>query len=275
MSRTALAPDAAALGSRVRGVPLVLLLDVDGTLAPIAPHPDDARVPDRTRSALDALARTQGVHVGVVSGRAAADARALVGVSRIWAIGNHGLETIDPSGGVEVDSRAQPFVAVMSGLASALDQELTRWPGSYVEDKRLTLSVHVRQTDPAVVPELAALVGSIAARAGLRVTRGNKVLEVRPPVAVDKGTAVRALAERLGASVPGASIIFAGDDATDEDAMRALRAWHADAVTIHVLGVTGWSSAAELEVESPAALAVWLESLARLRGAPAQAGEGA
>ena len=273
MSRTPLAPDAAVLGARVRGAPLVLLFDVDGTLAPIAPHPDEARVPERTKSILDSLARTGGVHVGVVSGRGASDARAMVGVPRTWAIGNHGLETIDPSGALEIDARAQPFIAAMADVVPELAGALERWPGAYVEDKRLTLSVHFRQTDPADIPALTARVTSIATRAGLRITGGSKVLEVRPPVAVDKGTAVRELAERLGASMPGASIVFAGDDATDEDAMRALRGWHPDAVTIHVRGVAEWSSAAELEVESPAALAVWLESLARLRGAPAPAGE--
>lgn len=275
MSRTALAPDAAVLGARVRGSPLVLLFDVDGTLAPIAPHPDDARVPERTTRVLGALAAMTDVHVGVVSGRAAAEARAMIGVAGAWAIGNHGLEIIDPSGAPTVDDGAEAFIGAMANVASELTRALARWPGAYVENKRLTLSVHVRQADTGIVPDLTHAVTGIATRAGLRVTSGNKVLEVRPPVAVDKGTAVRALAVRLGAGVPGSSVVFAGDDATDEDAMRALRAWRVDAVTIHVRGVTGWSSAAELEVESPAALAVWLESLARVRGAPAAFGEDA
>lgn len=272
MSRIALAPDAAVLGARVRGSPLVLLFDVDGTLAPIAPHADDARVPEQTKRVLGSLARMPGVHVGVVSGRRAADARAMTGVAGAWAIGNHGLELIDPSGALTIDPGAEPFIALVADVAAELTPALGRWPGAYVEDKRLTLSVHFRQADPGVIPELTALVKRFATRAGLRTTGGNKVLEVRPPIAVDKGTAVRALAARLGAGAPESSIVFAGDDATDEDAMRALRAWRGNAITIHVRGVTEWSSAAELEVESPAALALWLESLARLRGAPTPAG---
>jgi trehalose-phosphatase len=263
----ALASDASVLAARLRGVPLVILLDLDGTLAPIVPHPDQAVVPERTRGVLDALVRANGVHVGVVSGRGAADARARAGVPGIWAIGNHGLETIAPDGTLTVDDLGLPYVAAIAEAASALPAELVRWPGAYVEDKGLTLSVHYRAVVTGSPADLARAVTRVASRAGLRVTNGNTVLEIRPPVAVDKGTAVLMLAERLGAGAVGASIVFAGDDATDEDAVRALRGWRSGAVTIHVRGTGGWSSAAELEVESPAALAVWLESLAGLRGA--------
>jgi trehalose-phosphatase len=267
----ALAPDAALLGARLRGTPLVVLLDLDGTLAPIVPHPDDAAVPERTRGVLDGLVRAKGVHVGIVSGRSAADARARAGVQGIWTIGNHGLETIAPDGTLTVDERGLPYVAAMAEAGLALAKELARWPGAYVEDKGLTLSVHFRAVVDANPADIARAVTRLASRAGLRVTIASKVLEIRPPVAVDKGTAVLMLAERLGAGVVGASLVFAGDEATDEDAVRALRGWRSGAVTIHVRGTAEWSSAAELEVESPAALAVWLESLAGLRGAAQRA----
>jgi trehalose-phosphatase len=273
MTPTPLAPDAAALGARLRGTPFVILLDVDGTLAPIAPHPDQAAVPARTKEILRALALARGVHVALVSGRAAADARTRVGVAGLWVLGNHGLEMIDPDGVASEDERVRAYRGALSRVANTLAPSLSRWPGSYIEDKRLTLSVHYRQAGVEAATPIGELVRVAAAENGLRVTEGSMVFEVRPPVAVDKGTAVRGLAERLGAGEPNASIVYAGDDLTDEDAMRALRAWRPQAVTIHVRGVAGMDSAAELVVESPAALAVWLESLAGVRGAPGLAGE--
>jgi len=93
---------------RLDGSPLVLLLDVDGTLAPIAPRPEDAEVPAATRRVLEALVARPGVHVVVVSGRSAADARRLVGVPGTWTIGNHGIETIVPDGTISIDERAAP-----------------------------------------------------------------------------------------------------------------------------------------------------------------------
>lgn len=272
-TRAPLAPDAATLGYRIQGTPLVIFLDVDGTLASIVPHPDQAAVPASTKEILRALALAPSVYVALVSGRTAADARTRVGVAGLWVLGNHGLEMIDPEGAASEDERVHAHRGALTHVATTLAPYLSRWPGSYVEDKRLTLSVHYRQAGLEAAAPIGDLVRAAAVENGLRVTQGSMVFEVRPPVAVDKGTAVRGLAERLGAGGPNASIVYAGDDLTDEDAMRALRAWRPRAVTIHVRGVAGMDSAAELVVESPAALAVWLKSLAGVRGAPGHAGE--
>src|SRR5262245_21136892 len=71
-----------------------IVLDVDGTLAPIAPTPELAFVPDEVK---DELRRLVGRYllVACVSGRAGSDAARLVGVEGIRYIGNHGLE-LDP-----------------------------------------------------------------------------------------------------------------------------------------------------------------------------------
>ena len=94
-------PDLLIPAARLAGRPLLLLLDVDGTLAPIAPHPTLAHVPDNTRRLIAALAATPGVTVVLVSGRAAPDAKRLVGVERVWTVGNHGAEIIAPNGFLE------------------------------------------------------------------------------------------------------------------------------------------------------------------------------
>ena len=84
------------LATRLSGTPLVLLLDIDGTLAPIAGRPGDAALPPATRLVVDQLARTGGVHVVAISGRSARDSRRLICLDDTWVIGNHGLEVAPP-----------------------------------------------------------------------------------------------------------------------------------------------------------------------------------
>jgi trehalose 6-phosphate phosphatase len=254
-------PDPSALRSRLQGTPLVVLLDVDGTLAPIAPRPDEATVPESTRRILNALASTPGVHLGFITGRGAADARRLVGDTRAWIVGNHGLETVDPDGTVTIDPLCEPWQPAVRRAYEALRRELAGVRNAIVEDKTLTLSIHYRLVDRAEVPALEECVRMVGAREGLRITEGREIREVRPPVAVHKGTAVLALARRLGADAPHASRLFAGDDVTDEDAMRALREAHPDSVTIRVHGSANSTTDAEFAVEGTEELAGWLEKL--------------
>lgn len=260
----ALPVDPRALGSRLAGSPLVVLLDVDGTLAPIAPRPEDATVPRETVDALRALAARSDAHVGLISGRGAADARRLVGVAGLWAVGNHGLEMLGPDDALQVHDGVRPWAGALATVRDRARALVDRTPGALLEDKGATLSIHYRLAGERDVPRLAAEVEALAAASGLRVTHGRKVVEVRPPIAVDKGTAVLGLARQLGAGAPAASVVFAGDDTTDEDAMRALRAWRHDAVTIHVEGEEPRETTAEFIVDGPAALAKWLAALAAM-----------
>jgi len=248
-----------AVERRLIGRALVLMLDVDGTLAPIAPRPADAVVPAATRRVVAALAARPEVRVALVSGRSAADARRMVGVSKLWVVGNHGAETVGPEGETFVDPQVAPHAAAIAQASRRLSALVAAVPGVFVEDKRWSLSVHYRLADAGVLPRLRAAVDAVAAELRLRVTEGKMVLEVRPPVPVHKGTAVLALARRLGADVRDAGHFFAGDDATDEDAFRLLRKQIPDAVTVKVGDAT--QTAAEFAVRDPAAVRALLERL--------------
>jgi trehalose-phosphatase len=236
------------------------MLDVDGTLAPIAPSPSLARVSDETRRVLTRLVRQPGVIVALVSGRAAHDAHRIVGVSGVWAIGNHGAEVMAPGGEVAVDPLVAAFADPMARASAALRPLAEAFPGVFVENKTWTLSIHYRLADPTAVPELRRTVEDVAARDGLRLTEGNMVVEVRPPVAVDKGTAIYRLAGELGALGSGGSLFFAGDDTTDEDAFRLLRRHVPNAVTLQV----GWrpDTWAEFRVGTPDDVRAVLERIA-------------
>jgi trehalose 6-phosphate phosphatase len=197
-----------------------ILLDIDGTLAPIVRHADDAHVPEATRSVLIEVSRRYGL-VGCVSGRRAAAARAIVAIGTIAYVGNHGGELLRPgSTTAEVDpelaawtERVQAFAA---GQTTAERQRLR----VRREDKGAIVAFHWRGAPDEDAAE--ADVRAIAARAeqeGFAVHWGRKVLEVRPPVRFDKGLAVAALLRGAGMS----AALYVGDDTTDLDAFRGLR----------------------------------------------------
>lgn len=261
-----LLPLARETEQRLAGSPLVVLLDVDGTLAPIAPAFDQAIVPPATQRAVAALAALPDVRVALVSGRSAAVALRMVGVSGVWAAGNHGFEIQGPHG----ENYADPSVASHRGdivaALSRLEPRVRDMSGVILEDKVLTFSVHWRLADPAIAPRLRETVEGIAQPLGLRITEGKRIFEVRPPARIDKGTAVLVLAERLTSGSGDASFLFAGDDLTDEDAIRALRAYHPRAVTVRIKGDEGDAPTdAEFSVRDTEAMRGFLEELAVMR----------
>lgn len=262
---SALLPVAEPLVERLGGTPLVIMLDVDGTLAPIAPRPQDAAVPPETRRIISALAARPGVAVGLVSGRAAADARRMVSVAKVWVIGNHGYETVGPDGEELVEPQFLAYRTAIAQAARRIGPQVAAVPGVIFEDKIWTLTVHYRLADPALVPRLRATVDDTAKQLGLRVTNAKLAFEVRPPARVDKGTALLSLALRLGGLEPSASLVFAGDDQTDEDAFRALRGRIPRAVTVRVTHGEHAPSVAEFTVGDPGELRVFLDWLLATR----------
>jgi trehalose 6-phosphate phosphatase len=221
-----------------------LVFDVDGTLAPIVARPELARVPEPTRAELRRLV-ARYLLVACVSGRAGDDARRLVGVDGIEAVGNHGLE---------LDPRAEALATAIERFRDEI--------GLPVEDKRLSLSYHYRgAADEEAARGRLEEVAEKARAAGLDPRWGRKVLEVRPPVAANKGTAVRTLVERSGARRG----LYAGDDTTDLDAFAGLAAVGLEhAVRVAVASEEGppaLRAAADVVVDGPEHLAELLALL--------------
>jgi trehalose 6-phosphate phosphatase len=260
----ALLPITTAMEARLAGTPLVVMLDVDGTLAPIAPRPEDAAVSPATRAVVERLVAADGVRVVLVSGRAAHDALGIVAVAGVWTIGNHGFEIVTPEGEVETDAELVSESASIAQAARDLEPIVAAVPGALLENKRWTLSIHYRLAARAAIAPLRDQVAQVALALRLRVTDGKEVVEVRPAARVDKGTAVVTMGERLHGFGSGASILFAGDDRTDEDAFRSLRARSPRAVTIRV-AEPDVDTAAELTLRDPAAVQTFLEWLAARR----------
>jgi trehalose 6-phosphate phosphatase len=196
-----------------------VLLDIDGTLAPIVRHAADAHVPEATRSLLIEIAKRYRL-VGCVSGRRATTARQIVAIGTLAYVGNHGGELLRPGATrPEVDPELADWATRVRAFAaralSGADQRL-RIRG---EDKDVIAAFHWRGAPDEDAAERA--VREIAQRAqadGFAVHWGRKVLEVRPPVVLDKSIGITLLLRQA----PVIAAMYVGDDTTDLDAFRGL-----------------------------------------------------
>jgi trehalose 6-phosphate phosphatase len=245
-----------------------ILSDLDGTLAPIVERAEDAELPPATAALLSELAERYA-HVAIVSGRSCVDARRIVELDSISYVGNHGLEILEPGA-----NRPSPAPALgdragdaMRFMSAGVDGAELSVAGVRVEDKGPIVALHWRAAEDEARAELAATsVAERAAAAGLAPHRGRKVIELRPAVAVDKGTAVSELLEGLAVR----AALYGGDDRTDADAFAALTsmrdAGELDAaVTVAALAPESPAEVerdAELRVEGTGGFVAVLEALA-------------
>jgi trehalose 6-phosphate phosphatase len=198
-----------------------VLLDIDGTLAPIVRHAADAHVPEATRALLIEIARRYGL-VGCVSGRRANTARQIVALGTIAYIGNHGAELLRPGASApEISDELEawtPRVRAFAARALTSVRERLRVRG---EDKGAIAAFHWRGApDENAAAAAVAEIAAAAVEEGFAIHWGRKVLEVRPPVVLDKGVGVSALLRDTDVT----AALYVGDDSTDLDAFRGLRA---------------------------------------------------
>lgn len=243
--------------------PAGLLTDLDGTLSPIVSDPPSARALPGAADALAALGRRLAV-VGIVTGRAAADARRILGRDDVLVIGNHGLEWLEP--GAEAP-RPSPELAAAVRAVDRACEAVPDEPGVSVEHKGLSATVHFRNApDPAAAAARVREALEGAAIPVISLRPGRMSLELRPEGAGDKGTAVTAVAERHGLR----GLVVMGDDVTDLDMFRAAQRLRASGAVVAVIGVGGGgevppevAAAADALLPDPAAVVSLLDQLSR------------
>jgi trehalose 6-phosphate phosphatase len=247
--------DLSAILPRVRGSGrLLLALDFDGTLAPIAETPEQAVIPRGTVEALRNLAGMEHVSVAILSGRSIADLKRRIDLDCIY-VGNHGLEI--EGGGLSFRHAA---AGAMRGAVDAacwdLEAVLAGIRGTFVERKGFTAAVHYRQAPVDLEGWIETTVRLTMGpyRRWLDIRPARKAWEVRPRVDWDKGSALKLVLRHIGAVEP--LLICAGDDAADED----MFAVSPDAISIHVGG--RFPTAARYHLDEPAQLAELLGALA-------------
>ena len=231
--------------------PLLVALDFDGTLSELVAHPSLARPVPGALGAVHSLAVSHGVTVALVSGRPVADLRRVSGVAEdVMLIGSHGAEW-DGRGDMVISAGQATALAQMRDAVDALVQQT---PGAMIEPKPAGFAVHVRHSSLSSGRDLVMQVADLAEAATLHTLRGKSVIDVGVHP-LDKGTAVAALRAELG----NVTLLFAGDDVTDETVMAVARDTD---VTIRV---GPGETAARFRLPTPAALVVMLQRLADSR----------
>jgi trehalose 6-phosphate phosphatase len=215
----------------------VVIVDFDGTLAPIVPDPPAAVPLPAAAETLGRLARCIG-RVAVVSGRPLEFLQHHLPVDGLALFGQYGVERLDNG---EVTT-APDAVRWVEAVARAAEDAEAGLPGLFVERKgTVAVGLHWRQR-PDLEEPATELGRRLAAASGLRLEPGRQTLELRPPVDIDKGTVTEELA--AGAS----AAMFIGDDKGDLAAFDTLTRLVAEGRLPYAVRVAVRSS------ENPAAL---------------------
>ena len=228
---------------------VAVLTDIDGTLAPIVPTPDMSEVSEELKDLLSQLSERYLLVAGI-SGRKTEDALALIGLEDVVYFGNHGFEILR-DGEVEVIPEALPYLEKVQELEHLAREELVP-QGAFVEEKGITASIHYRNAPREVGEECVRFVKREGERLGLRITVGRGVVEARPPIRADKGTAVRTLVEEYHPQ----KAMFIGDDTTDLDAFRELEVLREEGALKEILRIGVSSDEGPPEIEEQADIVV-------------------
>jgi trehalose 6-phosphate phosphatase len=238
----------------------LLFLDLDGTLAPIVEKPKRARIPASTAQTLQRLRRT-GVRIVLVSGRSVAGVLAVAHTPVDAILGDHGARLYE---GGRITSWLPASKAQFTHAADRLERLLEGMPGVRFQRKERSLAIHLRlpKDDRGHTTERIA---RLLRNEGLRVLHGYRILDAQLP-GVDKG---RAVLKWLRRHKRPTVVLYAGDDTTDEDAMRAL------AGRAFTVAVGPRPRSNTYRTSSPRTFAAWLKRLAdlrerRLRSSPRQ-----
>jgi trehalose-phosphatase len=242
---------------------ILLLCDFDGTLTPIVDKPELVSLASDTRKLILTLARNRRFTVGIISGRALSDLKKRVGIDGVIYSGNHGLE-IEGFGTNFLEPIAEEVRPLFQILSQVLTITLRGIKGVFVENKGLTLSVHYRSVDGAeeqkVIDAFDKVTNPLQVTGRIKITKGKKVYEIRPPSNWDKGKAVSWLINKFKENRDKAKAlpVYLGDDMTDEDAFKVIEGY--GGISIYI-GEENIKSAARYHLKSPAEVTEFLRMI--------------
>jgi trehalose 6-phosphate phosphatase len=248
----ALAADAAAAA---------LVLDFDGVLAPVVEDPETSAIAEPTAESLAQLAASLGM-VAVISGRPASFLVEKVRVPGIRLLGSYGMEQVTDGNG-QLSPAAAAWLADVGRARETLAGLLGTLPGVRIEAKPASVAVHWRQAadQDAAAAQVESATAEVAAATGLRLEPGKLVIELRPPIDIDKGSAVAALIREARPAVTA----YAGDDLGDLPALRVVRQAGGYALAVDHGAETDPTllAAAEEVIAGTDGFAQWLAKLAQ------------
>uniref|UniRef100_A0A7S2D2V7 Trehalose 6-phosphate phosphatase n=1 Tax=Octactis speculum TaxID=3111310 RepID=A0A7S2D2V7_9STRA len=213
----------------------VVFLDYDGTLSPIVKEPDRAFMKDTMRPVLQKVASM--FTTAIVTGRSREKVYQFVQLDDVYYAGSHGFDISGPLKHPISCQVADGFRPLLKRAVEDFEETIAkRIQGAEIEDNKFALSVHYRNVSPELIPEVHAAVNAyIADESSLELRHGKMVLEVRPKVSWNKGSAVVWILKALGLDQSEDVFpLYLGDDMTDEDAFLALRSMNNSGIGILV-----------------------------------------
>ena len=202
---------------------LLLALNYDGKLVPIARRPYDARPSARLLALLTDLVQLPSVTVAIISGRSLHDLCTLLPIAGLTYVGTHGAEFRSSCGETRFLLPPEAFVSTLNRLQSDLLPLIGSNASLTLERQQYALALHYHLATPAederAVQQFQIIVDACKEQGlPLEVRYGKNVIEVRP-VGLNKGRILRFL---IAQSVQPLLPVYVGDDVTDEDAFRAV-----------------------------------------------------
>ncbi|MEW5758687.1 MAG: trehalose-phosphatase [Candidatus Omnitrophota bacterium] len=207
---------------------IVLFLDFDGTLTPIADRPDMAKLSLEVKSILHKIVNKPNHKLCIISGRAINDLKEKIGIKDIIYVGNHGLEMEGPK--IKFESRiAIEIKRVIEDMRDKITDKFSNVRGILIEDKNLSFAVHYRMCDRKDIDYIKSEFDKISheylLHDKIEVLYGKEVIDIRPKSIWDKGKIVLWLLARFRFIIDDKQIepFYIGDDITDEYAFEALK----------------------------------------------------
>lgn len=205
----------------------ILMLDFDGTLAPIVQSPEEAALSIKTKNLLQELSQKTNLYLAIISGRKLKDIKEKIGLPNIIYGGNHGLEG-------EIFEKKYSFpitnttISTLEKIQKRLDKISSQFKGTIVENKKLGLSFHYRLAEREQIPKCILLLNKAlklyVEKKLVSVIAGKKVLEIVPNVNWNKGHFADLVIKQIkGKTRKHPVVIVIGDDKTDEDAFKYLK----------------------------------------------------
>lgn len=221
-----------AILERIEKNGCVLMLDFDGTLAPIVASHSDATMSSRLRILLHTLAKE--FPLAIISGRSLLDLRKRVSVKNIAYAGSHGLEIQiggrRASAPVKIPRRK---IEAFARAKQVLKKTALRYPLVTFEKKRFGYALHYRKLGssrtPAFLREAKKAISAFVRSGYIKVINDIFTFDIMPNVHFTKEHAARLLFNKLKRNARAVPV-YIGDSLTDEDAFRALH----DGITIRV-----------------------------------------
>jgi len=205
----------------LNGKKLMLFFDYDGTLTPIVDRPEEAVLSPEMKGLIEKLAKEYTT--AIVSGRMRGDVEKLVGIKDICYAGSHGFDISGPKISV-IHPRAEEIAPVISRITIELKGKLGNIKGILIEEKKFSTAVHYRLVEEKLLPQIEKTVNDIIKKYNnVRLMSGKKVFEIMPDIDWNKGKAIKWIMETLNMEWTQTSVVYIGDDVTDENAFRAVR----------------------------------------------------